>query len=274
MSGFCWELGYEKVFASESRAATWPSRWPFASWPRTGPGPPERHLHIPVCWTSPATRERLPFRPTWRNMLKAYTYDRDPLLPGASPVYARLDGFPPLLLQAGTEELPRYHMERMALRASKSDCPCVASPVGRGWATPSPWNSTGTPEAQAALSEVLDFISDFSDRKKRAIPHGRDRAFPSVDQVCLLSSPQKPRRIPSSRRRKKSKVFSAACTSKNTPLRPPVCARQRARAAVCISLEKCLILRSVSNWFDTLDSRDSAWAGSRVFLYCRPNARR
>ncbi len=90
-------------------------------------------------------------------MLKAYTYDRDPLLPGASPVYARLDGFPPLLLQAGSEESFRYHMERMALRASKSDCPCVAS-LWEGLGHAFTMEFDQYPEAQAALGEVLEFI--------------------------------------------------------------------------------------------------------------------
>lgn len=93
------------------------------------------------------------------SMLKSYTYDRDPLLPGVSPVYARLDGFPPLLLQAGTEESFRHHMERMALRASKSDCPCIAS-LWEGLGHAFTMEFDQYPEAQDALGEVLEFMQN------------------------------------------------------------------------------------------------------------------
>ncbi|BFK86551.1 hypothetical protein I4200191B4_08570 [Pseudoflavonifractor gallinarum] len=48
--------------------------------------------------------------------------------------------------------------------------------------------------------------------------------------------------------------FPAACTSETTPLRLQVCARQRVRAADCISLSKMLaFLRGVSDVSDTPD---------------------
>jgi acetyl esterase/lipase len=92
-------------------------------------------------------------------VLKEYTYDQDPLMPGVSPVYAKLDGFPPLLLQAGTEESFRYHMERMALRSSDADCRCVAS-LWEGMGHDFTMEFEQYPEAQAALREVLAFLEE------------------------------------------------------------------------------------------------------------------
>ena len=90
-------------------------------------------------------------------MLKAYAYESNVLLPGLSPVYADLTGFPPLLLQAGSAESFQYHMERIALRASKSDCPCVAS-LWEGLEHDFTMEFGQYPEATAALAEVLDFL--------------------------------------------------------------------------------------------------------------------
>jgi monoterpene epsilon-lactone hydrolase len=89
--------------------------------------------------------------------LNAYRGTADPHTPMLSPLYADLEGLPPLFIQVGGDELFRSGAEALAVRA-KQDGVQITLRVWPGmwhfWHVCMPW----LPEAQQALVEIRDFI--------------------------------------------------------------------------------------------------------------------
>lgn len=63
-------------------------------------------------------RRDMVLSPAWLDTCaEAYTQGTDRSQPAVSPLYAKLDGLPPLLIQSGTDDLLAPDAERMAVRA-------------------------------------------------------------------------------------------------------------------------------------------------------------
>lgn len=71
-------------------------------------------------WTTRAKLERVLNRVTMGQMAKAYLGAADPRSPLASPHYAELDGFPPLLIQVGSDEVLLSDAEELARKAEEA----------------------------------------------------------------------------------------------------------------------------------------------------------
>ena len=68
-------------------------------------------------WTTMAKRDLLLNRRTMGQMAQAYLGDTDPRTPLASPHYAGLEGFPPLLIQVGSDEVLLSDAQAFAQKA-------------------------------------------------------------------------------------------------------------------------------------------------------------
>ena len=89
--------------------------------------------------------------------LTAYRGKVDPHTPLLSPLYANLQGLPPLLLQVGEAEVLRSGVEAFVARAERAGVP-VTLHVWPGmwhfWHLFVPW----LPEARQAMVEIRDFV--------------------------------------------------------------------------------------------------------------------
>jgi monoterpene epsilon-lactone hydrolase len=96
-------------------------------------------------------------------MRTCYLGERDPHTPLASPLYANLQGLPPLLIHVGSDELLRDDSTQLAQRAQAVGVP-VTLHIGEGmWHG---WQATAArtpfPEGQAALGQIGDFADQLS----------------------------------------------------------------------------------------------------------------
>jgi acetyl esterase/lipase len=92
-----------------------------------------------------------------------YLGERDPRTPLASPLYADLRGLPPMLVQAGGDEILLDDSIQLADRARAAGVP-VTLYIGEGmWHN---WHmmaaSMPFPEGQVALDQIKDFAVQFS----------------------------------------------------------------------------------------------------------------
>lgn len=87
-----------------------------------------------------------------------YLHGADPRTPLASPLFARLDGLPPLLIDVGTADLLLSDAERLALAAADAGVD-VALEVGAGLPHVYPLFA-GTPEAVAATERIGRFLRE------------------------------------------------------------------------------------------------------------------
>jgi acetyl esterase/lipase len=92
---------------------------------------------------------------------EAHTYlgERDRRTPLASPVYADLHGFPPLLIQVGSDEILLEDATRVAERARQAGV-AVTLHIAEGmWHV---WHATAAvrpfPEGKAAFDQIADFV--------------------------------------------------------------------------------------------------------------------
>jgi monoterpene epsilon-lactone hydrolase len=85
-----------------------------------------------------------------------YLAGADPRTPQASPLFASLDGLPPLLVQAGTADLLFSDSERLAAAAVKAGVK-VTLEVGDGLPHVYPI-MLGTPEATMATDRSGEFL--------------------------------------------------------------------------------------------------------------------
>ena len=94
-----------------------------------------------------------------RRWAEMYLAGAEPTLPIASPVYADLEGLPPLLIHAGTHEILLDDAERLAARARRCRTP-VELEVWEGmwhcWHTFSPF----VPESRAAIHRMGEFCRE------------------------------------------------------------------------------------------------------------------
>jgi monoterpene epsilon-lactone hydrolase len=96
-------------------------------------------------------------------MRDLYLGERDPRNPLASPLYADLRGLPPMLIQAGGDEILLDDSVQLAERARTAGVP-VTLYIGEGmWHN---WHmmaaSMPFPEGQVALDQIKDFTIQFS----------------------------------------------------------------------------------------------------------------
>jgi len=96
-------------------------------------------------------------------MRACYLGERDPRNPLASPLYADLRGLPPMLVQAGGDEILLDDSIQLAERARAAGVP-VTLYIGEGmWHN---WHmmaaSMPFPEGQVALDQIKDFAAQFS----------------------------------------------------------------------------------------------------------------
>lgn len=90
-----------------------------------------------------------------RQLNTVYLAGADPETPLASPLFASLTGFPPLLIQVGSAELLLSDSERLAAAAAEAGVD-VTLEVGEG--LPHVYQSAlGTPEAAAATEQIGNF---------------------------------------------------------------------------------------------------------------------
>nr|WP_249776447.1 alpha/beta hydrolase [Leifsonia sp. C5G2] len=85
-----------------------------------------------------------------------YLHGADPRTPLASPLFARLDGLPPLLIQVGTADLLLSDAERLAEAARRAGV-VVTLEVGEGLPHVYQLNA-GTPEAAEATHRIGAFL--------------------------------------------------------------------------------------------------------------------
>jgi len=99
---------------------------------------------------------------TLRQLAAAYLAGADPRTPLASPLFARLNGLPPLLIQVGTAELLLSDAEELAKSASAAG---VDVTVQAGEGLPHVYPAMlGTPEAAEATDQAGTFLRDKADR--------------------------------------------------------------------------------------------------------------
>jgi acetyl esterase/lipase len=86
-----------------------------------------------------------------------YIPNHDPHDPLLSPVFADLHGLPPLLVQAGEDELLRSHSVKIAAKAEQAGIDVRLKVYPRMWHV---WqlNFWNVPQAQQALEEVAQFV--------------------------------------------------------------------------------------------------------------------
>jgi epsilon-lactone hydrolase len=97
-----------------------------------------------------------------RRLAATYLAGADPRTPLASPLFARLDGLPPLLIQVGTAELLLSDSEELAKSAAAAG---VDVTVQAGEGLPHVYPAMlGTPEAAEATEQVGAFLRDKAGR--------------------------------------------------------------------------------------------------------------
>jgi epsilon-lactone hydrolase len=95
---------------------------------------------------------------TLRRLAAAYLAGADPRTPLASPLFARLDGLPPLLIQVGTAELLLSDAEELAKSAAAAG---VDVTVQAGEGLPHVYPAMlGVPEAAEATDQAGAFLRD------------------------------------------------------------------------------------------------------------------
>jgi len=105
-----------------------------------------------------------------RLLASAYLAGADATTPLASPLFASLEGLPPLLIQAGTDELLLSDSVRLAEAATSAGVE-VRLQIAEGM--PHVYQSmVGTPEAARATSEIADFL-----RRSASGRTGREARF-------------------------------------------------------------------------------------------------
>ena len=93
-----------------------------------------------------------------RQFSRDYLAGADPTTPLASPLFAALDGLPPLFIQVGTADLLLSDSQRLAAKAISAGVE-VDLQVGAG--LPHVYQSTlGTPEAADATQRIGRFLRD------------------------------------------------------------------------------------------------------------------
>ena len=99
---------------------------------------------------------------TLRQLAAGYLAGADPRTPLASPLFARLDGLPPLLIQVGTAELLLSDAEELAKSAAAAG---VDVTVQAGEGLPHVYPAMlGTPEAAEATDQAGAFLRDKAGR--------------------------------------------------------------------------------------------------------------
>ncbi len=93
-------------------------------------------------------------------LARGYAGDKDLTDPYISPVYGDFNGFPPLLLQAGTEESLSTDAKHLAKKIESTDCDCTLS-IWEG-----AWHAFGaghddTPVGRGGLAQAVDFIGKY-----------------------------------------------------------------------------------------------------------------
>lgn len=94
---------------------------------------------------------------SWHVCRNHYVGDRDPGLPLISPLYADLNGLPPLMIFAGEDEVMRDDSIRFAQKATDAGVP-VTLKIGRGMCHCYPACAPLFPEATRALNEICGFV--------------------------------------------------------------------------------------------------------------------
>ncbi len=89
----------------------------------------------------------------------AYLGEQDPRTPLASPVYADMHGFPPLLIQVGSDEILLDDATRVAEQARRAGV-AVTLYIAEGmWHV---WHAAAAvrpfPEGKAAFDQIADFV--------------------------------------------------------------------------------------------------------------------
>ncbi len=93
-----------------------------------------------------------------RGFRDAYITHHDPGLPLLSPVYADLHGLPPLLIQAGEDEILCGDCVRMAEVARRAGVESRVEVYPRMWHV---WQLTyGLPQAATALNDIAEFLTE------------------------------------------------------------------------------------------------------------------
>lgn len=101
-----------------------------------------------------------------REFAATYLAGADPRTPLASPLFARLDGLPPLLIQVGTAELLLSDAEELARSAAAAGVDVTLRP-GKGLPHVYP-GMAGTPEAAEATDQAGAFLRDKAGRATAA----------------------------------------------------------------------------------------------------------
>ena len=95
-----------------------------------------------------------------RTMAKSYYGDHDPHDPLISPVFARLQGLPPLLIYAGENEVLRSDAVRFAEKARGEGIDVILK-VWEGMVHAFPIYAGFIPEGKAAITEIGVFFQKF-----------------------------------------------------------------------------------------------------------------
>lgn len=94
---------------------------------------------------------------SWWVFSKYYAGDDDPGLPGISPLYGDLHDLPPLLVQAGDDEVLRDDAIRFAEKAQAASVD-VTLRIGKGMVHCYPLLAPFFPEATEAMDEICAFV--------------------------------------------------------------------------------------------------------------------
>ena len=117
---------------------------------------------LSVSGASYVTRAERDFMITRDYLLaEAHTYlgEQDPRTPLASPVYADLHGFPPLLIQVGSDEILLDDATRVAESAQQAGVAVTLDIIEGMWHV---WHAAAAvryfPEGKAAFDQIADFV--------------------------------------------------------------------------------------------------------------------
>jgi monoterpene epsilon-lactone hydrolase len=97
---------------------------------------------------------------SWTVFSQYYAKDNDPDLPGISPLYGDLQGLPPLLIYAGSDEVLLDDSTRFAEKAKNAGVE-VTLKVGEGMFHCFPVCAPLFPEAKQAMAEICTFIKTY-----------------------------------------------------------------------------------------------------------------
>jgi epsilon-lactone hydrolase len=89
--------------------------------------------------------------------VRDYIGARDPRDPLISPVFAELQGLPPLLIQAGDHEVLLSDATRLAEKAQAAGVPVTLEVWPELWHVWQGWAAT-LPEGQAALERIGEYV--------------------------------------------------------------------------------------------------------------------